>query len=181
MRIAVSGSHRTGKTTLISEIAAICPVFHTFEEPYYQLSEEGHTFAEMPCLEDFEAQLDRSVSTLEEGEGHCLFDRCPLDILAYLIAHQDSSAFDLHAWLSKVRQALQRLNFIAFVPIEVPDRVPPEDPEGERLRRRVHDELVALVLQDDLGFHVPVIEVTGEPAERARQVLDRAVMKRCSG
>lgn len=34
MRIAVSGSHRTGKSTLIAELAALLPGYSTVDEPY---------------------------------------------------------------------------------------------------------------------------------------------------
>jgi predicted ATPase len=84
LRIAASGSHDTGKTTLIGELIDCLPTFSTVDEPYYLLEEEGHVFAEMPCLEDFELQLERSIKSVVGREGDCLFDRCPFDILAYL-------------------------------------------------------------------------------------------------
>jgi hypothetical protein len=172
MRIAVSGAHGTGKTTLIEELVGLCPGFNRFDEPYYLLEEEGHAFAEMPCLEDFELQLERSIRTLEESEGDCLFDRCPSDILAYLITHEDSEGFDLHGWLPRIRDAMQRLDLIVFVPIEKLDRVPMAEPDHGGLRLRVHEELAGIVLHDQFMFGVPVIEVTGTREERARYVLE---------
>ena len=62
MRIAVSGAHRTGKTTLIDELLGALATFSAVDEPYCLLAEEGHAFAEMPCLEDFELQLERSTA-----------------------------------------------------------------------------------------------------------------------
>jgi hypothetical protein len=37
-----------------------------------------YEFAAPPSLEDFEAQLERSVMTVEAREPDVLFDRCPL-------------------------------------------------------------------------------------------------------
>lgn len=171
MKIAVSGSHRTGKTTLIEDLAASFPGFSRFDEPYHQLEEEGHEFAEMPCLADFELQLERSIRTLEESEGDCLFDRCPADILAYLVTHADSAGFDLPGWLPRVREAMQRLDLIVFVPIEEPDRVLVAETDDGGLRQRVHEALEEIVLDDQLAFGIPVVEVTGTGEARARRVL----------
>ena len=173
MRIAVSGSHGTGKTTLIEELVGLRPGFHRFDEPYYLLEEEGHAFAETPCLEDFELQLQRSIRIVEESQGDCLFDRCPSDFLAYLITHEDSAGFDLHGWLPRIRDAMQRLDLIVFVPIEEPDRVSMAEPDHGSLRLRVHEELAGIVLDDHYTFGVPVIEVRGTREERARHVLER--------
>jgi predicted ATPase len=171
MKLAVSGAHRTGKTTLIAELSRALPAFSTVDEPYYLLEEEGHEFAEMPCLEDFELQLERSIESLEESEGDCLFDRCPSDILAYLISHDESDAFDADRWLARVRDAMKQLDLIVFVPIEDPDRVIISAVDHRRLRRRVDEELRDLVLEDRWSLGVPAIEVAGPTGERARQVL----------
>ncbi len=169
MRIAVLGAHNTGKTTLISELIDSLPTFSTVDEPYYLLEDEGHAFADMPCLEDFELQLERSIESIEESEGDSLFDRCPYDILAYLITHSESEGFDVNLWLPKVRDAMQQIDLVIFVPIEDPDRMTASD--HGRLRRCVNEELQDIVLEDRWSFGVPAIDVAGSPGERVRQVL----------
>ena len=169
MKIAVSGAHHTGKTTLIDELAGSLSGFRTVDEPYYQLVEEGHAFAEMPCLEDFELQLTRSIESIVLSEGDCLFDRCPYDILAYLIVHDESEGFAINEWLPRVQDAMQLLDFVVYVPVEFPDRMPVSD--FESLRQCVDEELQSIILDDRWAFGVPVIEVEGSPGERARQVL----------
>jgi hypothetical protein len=172
MRIAVSGAHQTGKTTLVEELVGSRPEFNRFDEPYYQLETEGHAFAGVLGIEDFELQLERSIQSINESEGDCLFDRCPADILAYLITHADSERFDIRGWLPGARIAMQRLDLVVFVPIEAPDRVPLAATDQGTLRRRVHEELEDIVLNDGMGFGVPAIEVTGTTEERAHQVLE---------
>lgn len=171
MRIAVSGAHRTGKTTLIDALVDSLPEFNRVDEPYHLLEDEGHTFPEMPSLDDFEQQLERSIESIGQSEKDCLFDRCPSDLVAYLITHEDSHAFDLDRWLPRVRSALQQLDLVIFVPIEVPDRVTVSDSDHRQLRRRIDDELHSIVLEDRWSFGVPAIQVTGPPSERASQVL----------
>jgi predicted ATPase len=171
MRIAVSGAHRTGKTTLIEELSRALPAYAVTDEPYHLFEEEGHEFSEMPSLEDFELQLDRSVECILDSEKDHLFDRCPADMLAYLIAHRDSDGYDVEACLPRVRSAIQRLDLVVFVPVEDPDRVTVSDPEESELRRRVDEELRDIVVADRWDFGLEVIEVTGHSRERARQVL----------
>lgn len=174
MRIAVSGAHRTGKTTLVEELARALPSYAVVEEPYHQLEEEGHEFAEMPSLEDFELQLERSIDCLDDSEPNTICDRCPADLLAYLITHDDADGFDVDRWLPRVRQAMRRLDLIAFVPVEHRDRIVVSDAMERRLRRRVDEELRDIVLGDRWEFGVEAVEVAGPAQERVRQVLARA-------
>jgi predicted ATPase len=171
MRIAISGSHRTGKTTLIEELSRDLPAYVVVDEPYYLLEEEGHEFSEMPSLEDFELQLERSIQSIDDSDGDQLFDRCPADMLAYLLSHRDSEAANVAVWLPRVESAMRRLDLIVFVPIESPDLFMASDSQDSQLRRRVDDELRDIVVGDRWDFGLEAIEVTGTLRERARQVL----------
>ena len=171
MRIAVSGAHRTGKTTLIEELGRALAAYAVVDEPYYLLEEEGHEVAEMPSLEDFELQLERSIECIVDSKDNQIFDRCPADILAYLITHRDSDGFNIEPWLPRVRNAMERLDLIVFVPVEDPDRVILSESEEDELRQRVDEELRDIVLEDRWDFGVETMEVAGTTRERARQVL----------
>jgi hypothetical protein len=46
------------------------------------------------------------------------------------LAHEDRDAFDLDAWLPRVRSALQKLDLIVLVGIEQPDRIACSYPYG---------------------------------------------------
>lgn len=170
MRIAVSGSHQTGKTTLAEALAATMPHYTIVPEPYYDLADDGAPFAEMPDLDTFEQLLAASIGTLSACDDNCILDRCPYDMLAYLTTSIETDRFDLRRWLTDLQTAMQRLDLIVFVPIEVPDRVAAV---GHRhLRSRVDAELRRLVLDDYLSFGVPAIEVTGSLPQRLQTVLE---------
>ncbi|HKU44100.1 MAG TPA: AAA family ATPase [Polyangiales bacterium] len=173
MRIAFCGSHRVGKTTLLEEVAESLSSHETVDEPYYLLEEDGYEHAEPPTLQDFQMQLERSLATLEEGGHDVLFDRCPADVLAYLLTHRDADAFELEEWLDPSREAMQSLDLIVFVPIEEPDRIALPAHEGARLRRRVHEELERMLLDDPYEFGVEVLVVEGELRARRARVLER--------
>lgn len=171
MRIAVSGAHRTGKTTLIEELSRALPAYTVVDEPYHLLEEEGYEFEAMPSVEDFELQLERSLESMADRGRDRLFDRCPADLLAYLISHPDAGRYDVKPWLPRVRDALQGLDLIVLVPIETPDRIRVSDPEDADLRQSVDEELRDILLGDRWDFGVEAMEVTGSVRERARRVL----------
>ena len=106
----------------------------------------------------------------DSGKDH-LFDRCPADLLAYLISHPDSGRYDVKPWLPRVRDALQGLDLIVLVPIETPDRIRVSDPEDAALRQSVDEELRDILLGDRWDFGVEAMEVTGSVRERALRVL----------
>ncbi len=171
MRIAVSGTHFSGKSTLVEELSAALPEYSTVEEPYYLLEEEGHEFADPPSVEDFELQLERSLTSLKAGEPDVIFDRCPADFLGYLRAHPDAGTFDLEAWLPRVRSAIETLDLIIFVPIEGRDRIALPRSQDPHFRTQVDEALNEILLENSLNLDVEVLQVTGSPHERLRQVL----------
>jgi molybdopterin-guanine dinucleotide biosynthesis protein len=63
MRIAISGSHRTGKSTLVEKLSALLPEHAAVDVPYPRMAEDGYDFCQPPSLDDFEAQLERRVRT----------------------------------------------------------------------------------------------------------------------
>ena len=171
MRIAVSGAHRTGKSTLVEDLCRSLPGHASVQEPYRALEEEGHPFHDPPTLEDFELQLERSIRSLVDGTPDQIYDRCPADFLAYLATHRDGSAFDPEPWMERSRTAMETLDLVVLVPIEQPDRIPLSAEDRPKWRRRVADELRGLLLDDAWNLGVACIEVRGSVGERLDQVL----------
>ena len=170
MRIAISGSHLVGKTTLAEALAEALSRYAFVPEPYYLLEEEGYEFPEMPSIEDFERQLERSLLCVHESGSDVVFDRCPLDILGYLVTHQDADAFQIEDWLPRVREAMAKLDLVVFVPVEEPDRMPVSRAEA-RLRADVDAVLRDIIVDDAYGLDLEVITATGTVGARVRQVV----------
>lgn len=171
MRIAISGTHYSGKSTLLEELSSILPGYLTVEEPYYQLVEEGYEFAETPSAEDFEQQLERSIECLNGSEPDVIFDRCPIDMLGYLLAHPDAEAFHLEKWLPRVQAAIGTLDLIVFLPIEERDRIALAPSQDAGFRLDVDQQLKEVFLEGSLDLEMNVLEVTGALHERVKQVL----------
>src|ERR1700689_422944 len=86
MRIGISGTHGTGKTTLADALCAHLPGYVTADEPYYLLEEEGYEFGFPPSPDGYRALRARSLRCLSAPPPRIVFDRTPLDYLAYLAA-----------------------------------------------------------------------------------------------
>jgi hypothetical protein len=175
VRIAFSGSHRVAKSTLMEHVAIALPAYAVVDEPYYLLEEDGYEASEPPTVEDFVAQLERSLTALEAGDANALFDRCPADILAYLLTHEDAATFDADAWAERTRRAMQTLDLVVFVRIENPDRIPLPAHEDRTFRLAVDEKLRDLLLDDPFGFETETMPVHGDLRARAAQVMRRVL------
>lgn len=177
MRIAVTGTHGSGKTTLIGDFVAAHPVYESVPEPYWLLSQNDMPFADGANTADLEQQLAQSCRLIVEhaGERDVVFDRCPLDFIAYLDVVSADEGFE---WLphgrllNQIDRALATLDLVVFVPLREPDEidVPIEQP---RLRARVDKRLKTMLRNDDLGLLQDgprILEVSGSRAGRVAQI-----------
>jgi hypothetical protein len=173
MRVGISGTHGTGKTTLAEGLCARLPGHVLAGEPYYLLEEEGYEFGFPPSAEDYRAMLARSVRSMTaRPAAGVIFDRTPLDYLAYLAA----VGADLSAAAgvpADLRLAFARLDLLVITPItpETERMLPP--PELPLLRAQVNDALLDLVYDDPLGAWeaIPVLELSGPLDGRLAAVL----------
>ena len=172
MRIAVSGSHRTGKSTLLADLAEQLPGYATIAEPYEILEEEGYEFAQPPSLEDHLRQLERSIELLAERREDALFERCPLDFIAYALCSPDGASFEADEYVELIRPAVEGLSLVVFVPVEEPDRIVLAVSEDDELRRAVDEKMREILMDDAFGLDLEVLEVSGNRARRAAMVLD---------
>ena len=172
MRVGISGTHGTGKTTLAEALCAHLPGHVAADEPYYLLEEEGYEFGLPPSLEDYRALLARSVhiltSTVRPG---VIFDRTPLDYLAYMAATgADPSA---EASTAALRQAFVNLDLLIITPITLQTEqvLPPAEMLG--LRSQMNDALLELAYDDPMNAwgDIPVLELRGPLDRRLDTVL----------
>jgi predicted ATPase len=172
MRVGISGTHGTGKTTLAEALCAHLPGHVAVDEPYYLLADEGYEFGAPPSPEDYRAMLSCSVRSMTQaGSDAVIFDRTPLDYLAYLAAVGADPASE--AGPAGLRTAFARLDLLVITPItpETERMLPP--PELPLLRAQVNDALLDLVYDDPLGAWeaIPVLELSGPLDGRLAAVL----------
>jgi hypothetical protein len=173
MRVGISGAHGTGKTTLAAALCEHLPGHVAADEPYYLLEEEGYEFGFPPSPEDYRALLARSVRSLASPPSPTgvVFDRTPLDYLAYLAATGEAPPGEAGA--AALRAAFARLDLLVITPITAEtERVLPAA-EMPVLRSLVNDALLDLVYDDPLSAwaDVPVLELSGPLDGRLDAVL----------
>jgi len=182
MRVAVSGTHCCGKTTLVEQFLLAHPDFAHEPEPYASLQEDyGEVFAEEPSAEDFYRQLEFNIARLRDYRPgqQVIFERCPADFLAYLLALDDirrdqETAQFIEKAVGLAGEGLGHLDLIVYLPLDDMDTGVMPDSEYPELRAAVDDRLVGILGGDDLNFfssrHPAVLEVRGSTARRLRQV-----------
>ena len=141
------------------------------EEPYYELMEQGHEFAELPGIEDFELQLDESVNQIINSGDNTIFDRCPLDFLSYIQAHKDSKFFDIEDLEEKIDEAMDQLDLVVFVPVESPDIIDSSQSEYPELRDEVDSGIRNLIYDYELKSGFKAVEVSGDINSRLKRIL----------
>jgi AAA domain len=127
MRIAISGSHSLGKSTLVHQWVERHGSYRREEEPYRALGLHGPYeihFREASTRLQNGIQLFYCISRVhrygEPGEA-VIFDRSPVDYIAYSQYTADQGQSDINhdfveSMLPAVRESLDHLDILAFVP-----------------------------------------------------------------
>lgn len=180
MRLAISGTHSMGKTTLLGDCARTFPDYITESEAYRSLRSFN------PALHiGLGREADKHAMWILQGNlmgkllRHCkgekvFFDRGPVDMLAYSLYAIEQKQTDLDEGfvqsLSDIARIYCRefLEAIFFVPIRDDYAIQFENdgvrPTDSGYRERVDAHFKTLYRTLDLG--IPIIEVQGTRQER---------------
>ena len=152
---------------MAEEIAENLPDYEFINEPYLQLEEEGYLFSGIPTLEDYMEQFNFSVEQLQNSDDNVIFDRCPLDLLAYIYAI--SKRKNISTLYEEMTTAIVEIDLLIFVPIEKVDLISCQESDLPNLRHEIND-----ILEDWIGdFSNEILEVSGTLENRKKQVLDK--------
>jgi len=176
MRIAVSGTHFIGKSTLIEDFIKAHPEYKHEIEPYYQLESTLE-----PSLDSFLEQLDYSIEMLNThaNESNIIFDRCPVDFLAYAMCTLEQEPIDINdsevsERFSVIKEALDNIDAIVFLPIVKEHTI--EYTEDDAAFRKEVDKCFKLIYSDDIYDifpsydHPKIIEIWGDRTTRIRKL-----------
>ena len=127
MRIAVSGAHSLGKSTLVWDWVQRHPHYIREEEPYRALHGEMYPISfrqECNRLHNgIQMYYNASRVNRYSGQSDCvIFDRAPVDYIAYsqYTANYGTTDIDdafVEAMVPRVRETLQNLDLLVFIPI----------------------------------------------------------------
>ncbi len=170
MKIAVTGSHKVGKTTLIAKLQESLPEYECRAEAYYELEEEGFLFSEIPVTEDYIKMLEHSIEQIYSSDNNnVIFDRCPIDMLAYIQAVNESHDLNIQSLYNRVQNAMSEIDLLVYIPIEKPDLIACHESELPQLRYKVDNILNDLIWD----FNLEIVEVQGSPSDRRDRVIKR--------
>lgn len=182
MRIAVSGTHYIGKTTFIADFIQAHPEYRCEEEPYYKLQDEKALELSLaPSLDSLLEQLDYSIEQLNQcaDERNVIFDRCPIDFIAYSMYVVEQDLMDINdsevaERFSAVKTALNNLDLIVFLPITKEN--PIEYTEENPAYRKAVDKYCKNIYRDDMCDVFPrysqpkIIEIWGDRITRIKKL-----------
>lgn len=166
MKIAITGTHRVGKTTLAEKLYEIFPDYEHYSEPYFELEEAGNIFPEIPTIDDYIAQLEYSIKQIDKSDNDAIFDRCPIDLFAYIQAISTDTSLHLQSIFSKIQNTIDTIDLLIFVPIEDPDIISCSESDLPELRYLVNDILRDIICD----FDIETIEVSGNLSKRLSQI-----------
>lgn len=125
MRIAVSGTANTGKTTFIKDFLAKWSNYETPEKTYRDvIADSNLPHSDATTIETQRAILDFQIKTQADytNKDNVIFDRCPLDNLVYSMwaLNQESSDINdkfIDECIPLVRESMKNLDIIFFIPL----------------------------------------------------------------
>lgn len=192
MRIAISGSHSLGKSTVVNDWVAKHPHFVREEEPYRVLGLFGPyeiLFREASTKLHNGIQMYYNIGRINRYSEHTddvIFDRAPVDYIAYSQYTANQGTTDINdafveSIVPVVRESLDHLDILAFVPksdtwpveMEV-DGIRPVDhayrDEVDAIFKQIYREGRFQVLPET---HGPLlIELWGSREQRLQQLRD---------
>ena len=168
MRIAVSGTHAAGKSTLIEDFLAAHPDYAFEPEPYEWLD----SMSDPPTADDFYRQLEicgERFGTHERG-ARVIAERSPVDFLAYL------RALEADDWiepaLKLVATGMRHVDLLVVLLLSDADRIDVPESEDPELREAMNEQLLEIIGGDDLGC--AIVEIAG-PRDVRLAMLERAI------
>jgi hypothetical protein len=170
MRIVVSGTHASGKSTLIADFARRNPRFTVLPDPFDLLDETW----DGPSAASFAAQLRLSADRLDSFDAteNVIAERGPIDFLAYLLALEsvtgESISRDVLLRSTQItRAALSHVDLLVVLPLTSADAIDVGADENLELRDTMDEMLLDLIDDSDLvGRHANVVEIAGDSDQR---------------
>lgn len=180
MRIVVSGTHASGKSTLISDFVLRHPEFTVLPDPFEMLDETD----DAPNASKFAAQLRIAAQRLGESNpgDNVIAERGPIDFLAYLQAMAELTGVPLDDELldravQMTSAAMANVDLLVLLPLTAGDEIHVGSEEHLALRSGMDEVLRELVDDPDVvGGPVLTVEIAGDPLRRLK-ALEALVLR----
>lgn len=168
VRVVVSGTHGSGKSTLISDFTMNHRAWRILPDPY----EEVDLANDIPGAATFFEQLRSSaLRLLEPQAAPVIAERGPLDFLAYLHASAELGRPGEHAagferGVALTRRAMEGVDLLVLLPLNLQDTIDIAADEDLELRAAMDQSLLELAEDLELTAGAEVVELVGSREER---------------
>jgi len=168
MIIVVSGTHASGKTSLIDAFTTAQPQFRILPDPFETL-DEYRTDAGAGIF--FQQLQVTAARLLELPDGPVIAERGPLDFLAYLDALEQlgrptRSAHHFRRGVDLCIEAMRKVDLVALLNLDPVHRIDVSGDEDPKLRSAMNDALLELADDEALTGGAEVVEIAGAPDTR---------------
>ncbi|MBA2653465.1 MAG: AAA family ATPase [Gammaproteobacteria bacterium] len=187
MRIAVSGTHSVGKSTMVNDFVQAFPNYIHEEEPYRALRDYYNIkFGKESTRFCNGLQLYYSISRAKQycaNTCDVIFDRCPVDYIAYskYTANYRETDIDdtfIESFVTPVKEALSFIDILLFVPITEKHPVAFEEdgirPTDRQYRIEVDDIFKKIYYENAYDVMPPnppkLVEIWGNREERIAKI-----------
>lgn len=134
MRISVSGTANVGKSTLIKDFLKEWDMYTTPEKTYREFIQEQNLPHSSGTTKETQWQiLNFTIDTMQQYQkgDKVIYDRCPLDSLAYTMWAYDKGTSDIdkefvNKCIPIVRESLRMLDVIFLIPLTAAAPIPIE-------------------------------------------------------
>ncbi len=171
MKIAFTGSHCTGKTTLLNQMKIIFQNadFQYVTEVARGIINRGYPLNMDANMDSYVHYINDQLKAEKRMQSCDLFisDRTLLDPLAYALVNKKLPRPYIHDYFIDMMESIwllekEQYDLYIYFPIEFPliyDGVRPED---EQYRKDIDDQIAQLLKRNNVNF----LKITGSPGER---------------
>ena len=190
MKIALIGSHNTGKSTLIDQFLKQWPMYKKPEKTYRDIIKEKNIkLNKEASAESQRAILDALVDEVQNAstseDKFIIFDRCPIDNIAYSLWHyrKETPGFDENYIMdckTIAAFAMKHIDVMFYLPVR--KEIPLTPREGREIDETYREEIdniynaMVLSYERNTGAFFPkedspaVIRLDGPPDLRLPQI-----------
>ncbi|MGN6186474.1 MAG: AAA family ATPase [Thermoanaerobaculia bacterium] len=173
MRIAISGTHCSGKSTLIEDFLARHRDYVHEPEPYEWLDE---AISDEVTTDDFWRQLEISVDRLRTyaRDANVIAERSPIDFIAYMLALDEHDSQTIASAAELAAEGLAHIDLLVVLPLNDRDGIECPESEDLELREAMNEQLLELTTTDAYSLFASasprIVEIRGTPEQRLRML-----------
>lgn len=178
MKLAFTGAHSTGKTTLVKELSNSVPKKYTQKyvtEVARKIIDRGYPLGDKATEKAYLQYISSQLEEERDIENYDLFvsDRTLLDPLAYMFVNKELFGAVVSDELIRMMENIwimeqKKYDWYVYFPVEFPLVEDGIRPIGNEYQKAIDDMIHGLLCE----HKIPYITISGSVIERKQQIMD---------